>query len=213
MSEAPSPFAGNPRAARPPPLPAGVVQNARVCERCAAGVAQGLVCEGGNFSLFGKKKCTYCVRLKHKCFPLPPHLRGAYERAQIAVEALGERPDGAAASQEARAHTAACTAAAKPFKDQLKAWHTNKNKITGEASTPGAGVAGASHAGPLEAEKVKELQKIRRAMTALVALVLGVGGEVDAIDHIMGGGEYGGVEEAEGGEGEGEGDDDDDDDE
>lgn len=115
----------------------------------------------------GTKKCSYCRRSRHPCDPLPPALYPALNATIRAHEAWQTTLSNESDEQAQRTAEAAFDARFKQWQEvDLKMYHTNKNKFTGDTPKGRKRSAAAAFGG--EESVVLEMQKMRRGIFALV---------------------------------------------
>ena len=125
----------------------------------------------GNFKGSQRKKCSRCARARHACEEVSdPQVvkllnKAVRTRNAASDEALAELSEG-----ESQERTTAAADAAKAFKDGIRAYYGNKNKMTGVQYTPRKGATSAAHAGlgGLAEASEKTLQSIDRGIRSLV---------------------------------------------
>ncbi|KAK5110409.1 hypothetical protein LTR85_001034 [Meristemomyces frigidus] len=160
-----------------------------ICNRCIPHLNTDLSANpcDGSFGLFAKK-CSRCATQRHACVAVEPPMfpslnttvRGREAHAKSLVDGDEEEQESTrAAAEEAR----------RAMVEQLKAMHRNRNRITGDRTTPRKPRARAAPAGT-NADTLLELQSLRRGVLALVEVgKLGLrhlGVDTAGVDNILG---------------------------
>lgn len=124
-----------------------------------------------NFNGSQRKKCARCARGRHACEQMTDrNVVKLFNEALRLRRAAAEVAEGGEEEDEEEGAAAAAANALTALKAGIRAYHGNKNKMTGSQYTPRKGGAGGAAAGGgvVAEATLTTLQSIDRSLRALV---------------------------------------------